>query len=110
MKTCIFREDNKGHKGGGGAPPPMWKTIAVTLIIRWLSLMTALLQLDQMTLEEKLRAMEALWDDLCQNEDQIQSPSWHEEVLREREKRVQSGQETFIDWETAKKELRHRLT
>jgi hypothetical protein len=69
-----------------------------------------MLQLDQMTLEEKLRTMEALWDDLCRHEDQIQSPSWHEEILREREKRVQSGQETFIDWEAAKKELRDRLT
>ena len=68
------------------------------------------LQLDQMTLEEKLRTMEALWDDLCRHEDQIQSPPWHEEILREREKRVQSGQETFIDWEAAKKELRDRLT
>jgi hypothetical protein len=69
-----------------------------------------MLQLDQMTLEEKLRTMEALWDDLCRHEDQIQSPPWHEEILREREKRVQSGQETFIDWEAAKKELRDRLT
>jgi len=69
-----------------------------------------MLQLDQMTLEEKLGAMEALWDDLCRHEDQIQSPPWHEEILREREKRVQSGQETFIDWEAAKKELRDRLT
>ena len=69
-----------------------------------------MLQLDRMTLEEKLGAMEALWDDLCRHEDQIQSPPWHEEILREREKRVQSGQETFIDWEAAKKELRDRLT
>jgi len=69
-----------------------------------------MLQLDRMTLEEKLRTMEALWDDLCRHEDQIQSPPWHEEILREREKRVQSGQETFIDWEAAKKELRDRLT
>ena len=63
-----------------------------------------------MTLEEKLRAMEALWDDLCRHEDQIQSPPWHGEVLREREDRVQSGKETFLDWEAAKKELRDRLT
>jgi len=69
-----------------------------------------MLQLDQMTLEEKLRTMEALWDDLCRHEDQIQSPPWHEEILRERGKRVQSGQETFIDWEAAKKEIRDRLT
>lgn len=72
--------------------------------------MTNMLKLDQMTLEEKLRAMEALWDDLCRHEDQIKSPPWHEEILKEREKRVRSGREKFIDWETVKKQLRDRLT
>ena len=40
------------------------------------------LPLDQMTIEEKLRAMELLWADLSRNEQQLQSPEWHEEVLR----------------------------
>ena len=66
-----------------------------------------MLQLDQMTLEEKLRTMEALWDDLCRHEDQIQSPPWHEEILREREKRVQSGQETFIEHSTGDENYKH---
>ena len=63
-----------------------------------------------MTLAEKLRVMEMLWADLSRNEAQLESPAWHEEVLREREARVKSGQETFIDWETAKKQLRDKLT
>ncbi len=67
------------------------------------------LPLDQMTLAEKLRVMETLWADLSRNEHEFESPAWHEEVLKEREERVRSGQETFIDWETAKKQLRDRL-
>jgi hypothetical protein len=67
------------------------------------------LPLDQMTIEEKLRAMELLWADLSRNEQQLQSPEWHEEVLREREARVESGEESPIDWEKAKKQLRDRL-
>jgi hypothetical protein len=66
------------------------------------------LPLDKMTLAEKLRLMEALWADLCQNEQQLESPSWHEQVLKEREKRIRSGAEKFMDWETVKKELRKR--
>ena len=57
-----------------------------------------------------LRAMEALWADLSRNEEDIQSRSWHGQVLEERAARVKSGQEKFIDWEAAKQELRDRLT
>ena len=64
------------------------------------------LPLDQMTTEEKLRAMETLWADLSRKEEDIQSPSWHEGILKEREERTRSGQETFMDWEAAKQELR----
>ena len=67
------------------------------------------LPLDQMTTAEKLRAMEALWADLSRREEEFQSPAWHEDVLKEREEKIKSGQEKFIDWETAKKELRDRL-
>ena len=70
--------------------------------------MDVTLPLDQMTVAEKLRAMESLWADLSRKEDQIDSPGWHEEVLKEREERIRSGQEKFIDWETAKTELRDR--
>ncbi len=63
------------------------------------------LPLERMTVEEKLRAMEVLWADLTQHEEELQSPAWHEAVLKEREERVASGQESFIDWETAKRQL-----
>ncbi len=62
-----------------------------------------------MTTAEKLRAMEALWADLSRHEENLQSPAWHEQVLKEREERVKSGQEKFQDWEVAKQELRDRF-
>jgi len=68
------------------------------------------LQIERMTLEEKLRATEALWADLSRHEEQIPSPEWHQQVLQDRAARVESGQEKFVDWETAKKQLRDRLT
>jgi len=71
--------------------------------------MNITLPLDQMTTAEKLRVMEALWADLSRNEQEIESPAWHQQVLREREERVRSGQEGFIDWQTAKQQLRDRL-
>ncbi len=67
------------------------------------------LPLDQMTVAEKLRAMEAIWADLSRHEENVPSPGWHEQVLKEREERIKSGQEKFISWETAKQELRDRF-
>ena len=63
-----------------------------------------------MTVAEKLRAMEALWADLSRNEAQLESPAWHEDVLRDREAKIKSDKESFMDWETAKKQLRDKLT
>jgi hypothetical protein len=63
------------------------------------------LQLDRMTLEEKLRAMEALWDDLCRREGDVPVPQWHKDLLDERERLVREGKAHFIDWETAKKRI-----
>jgi len=64
------------------------------------------LPLDQMSTEEKLQAMEALWIDLTRNAAEYDSPAWHEQVLREREQGTRSGNDTFIDWEIAKRQLR----
>jgi len=67
------------------------------------------LPLEKMTIAEKLRVMETLWSDLTRNEEQFESPDWHGEVLRERAARVKQGKESFVDWETAKKQLRNRV-
>jgi hypothetical protein len=68
------------------------------------------LDIEKMTLEEKLRAIEALWEDLSRNEQTIPSPPWHEQLLKERQERVNAGQEKFQSWEDAKRDLRNRLT
>ena len=55
--------------------------------------MATMLQIDQMTLEEKLRAMEALWDDLCQREEDVPVPQWHKDLLDERERLINNRRE-----------------
>jgi hypothetical protein len=71
--------------------------------------METILPLDKMTVAEKLRAMEAIWADLSRDESQIESPEWHGAVLHDREAKIKSGEEKFVDWETAKKKLRKKL-
>ncbi|MCX6348098.1 MAG: addiction module protein [Candidatus Aureabacteria bacterium] len=63
----------------------------------------------QMSREEKLQTMEAIWADLSKNDTEVASPAWHEDVLTETEARVAAGQEQIADWETAKRELKNRF-
>jgi len=67
------------------------------------------LPIDRMTIEEKLIAMEALWDDLCRNEAQIPVEDWHKQLLDERQRQIDSGEARFVDWETAKARIRDRI-
>lgn len=64
------------------------------------------LPLSQMSIEEKLRVMEAIWDGLSQHADEMQPPPWHRKVLEALEAAIESGEETFDDWEAAKQRIR----
>jgi hypothetical protein len=63
------------------------------------------LPLEQMTTQEKLEAMEALWRDLSSTPENLVSPSWHADVLQARDARVRAGKARFVDWGEAKRSL-----
>ena len=71
--------------------------------------MSVSLPLHEMSVPEKLRVMEALWEDLSRNSDALESPKWHEAALKERKARIATGQTSYTDWERAKKEIRRRV-
>ena len=54
--------------------------------------------------------MEAPWNDLSRDPDTLESPAWHEDVLREREERIAAGEADFVDWEQAKADIRSRAS
>jgi putative addiction module component (TIGR02574 family) len=72
--------------------------------------MDTVLPLDRMTVEEKLRAIEMLWDDLCRNEKQLPVADWQKQLLDEREQQIQTGKAKFSDWDAAKKRIRERTS
>jgi len=86
------------------------KIIATRLVSDENVSMDAVLPLDRMTTEEKLRAMELLWDDLCRNEQQIPVADWQKELLDERRRQVEAGEAKFSNWESAKKRIRDRTS
>ncbi len=72
--------------------------------------MATTLPLDKMSLEDKLQAMELLWDDLCKKAEGIASPDWHEEVLADRETMLKAGVDDFEDWDVAKGKIRNQTS
>jgi hypothetical protein len=62
------------------------------------------------TFKEKLALMELLWEDLARTPEAIESPAWHKTTLDERHQRLNEGKSSFNDWETAKANIRNKLS
>ena len=69
--------------------------------------MPATIDLQKMSAPDKLRLMEDLWTALSSKD--VSSPAWHGDILAERDRLIESGAEKFVDWETAKRQLRDEL-
>jgi len=65
--------------------------------------------LEQMSVEDKLQAIEEIWADLASIPENIPSPPWHADVLRARENRISEGRSHFLDIAEAKKAVREQL-
>jgi hypothetical protein len=63
-----------------------------------------------MSVQEKVQTMEALWQSLSSDPAAIESPSWHEEELAERERKIESEEAKFVAWEKAKVDIRRRTS
>ena len=72
--------------------------------------MASTFPLEKMSVEEKLRAMELLWDDLCNRAGGVTSPAWHEDVLAQRDAALTRGDDRFEDWEAAKGDIRKKVS
>jgi hypothetical protein len=62
-----------------------------------------------MTRIEKLKLMEALWEELSRPDTEFESPAWHAKELAATEQRLAEGKEQVMDWDAAKKALRTKF-
>jgi len=60
---------------------------------------------ERMDLEERLRAMELLWDSLSRTPAAVPSPDWHGEIVAERLAKVERGEGNFLTLAEAKARL-----
>ena len=65
------------------------------------------LSLTRLTFAQKLALMEALWADIADDENIVESPIWHEAVLKDRELALATGKTGFSDWAESKKRIQN---
>lgn len=65
-----------------------------------------MLIIENMTRTEKLRMMEAIWDDLAHDSETLSSPEWHAQALKNAEHAYAENNAYFVSWDAAKKMLR----
>lgn len=53
-------------------------------------------ELKKMSTPERLQAMEALWDLILYENQTIDTPKWHEDILTERKRIIANGSAKFI--------------
>lgn len=68
------------------------------------------LPLSKLTRAQKLDLMEALWNDLAGDEENLESPVWHEQVLQDREEALAAGKASVSGWEEAKSRIRRNVS
>jgi putative addiction module component (TIGR02574 family) len=57
---------------------------------------------------EKLKIVEALWEDLSAEPEVLESPAWHWEELEKTAQAHEAGEVEVLDWEDAKQRLKRR--
>lgn len=68
------------------------------------------LPLSQLTFSEKLDLLETIWADLSREEDKLESPAWHKEVLEDRDSAYAAGKVSVSNWEKAKERIRKNVS
>ena len=60
-------------------------------------------EIKKMSTSERLHVMEVLWDSFCYENDDIETPQWHEQILQERKEDIAAGTAKFISLSELKK-------
>lgn len=65
--------------------------------------------INAMSPEQRVAAMQVLWEKLAESPDGTEPPAWHGELLAERIARLETGGATLVDWEDARRRLQEKF-
>lgn len=63
------------------------------------------IQLDGLSVAEKIQLLERVWDNLCHESGDVRSPEWHAAVLAERKRQIEDGTMAISSWKEARERL-----
>ena len=63
------------------------------------------IQIETLSVAEKVQLLESVWQSLCARPCDVRSPEWHREVLDDRRRRLEDGRATISAWHDAKARL-----
>ena len=66
------------------------------------------LEIERMSLAERLQVMELLWRSMAAAPEKLESPGWHKKVLQQRLAKVEAGKGEFLTLTQLKKRLTKR--
>jgi len=84
------------------------ENLVIPLPTGYCAIVMSIAEVKQLPLSEKLLIMEAIWEELRAQADQVPVPGWHKELLDERRKAVEEGREEVLDWDSIKDSLGSR--
>ena len=62
-------------------------------------------EIERMSVADRLKTIEDIWDSLYRDADDVPSPDWHRDVLADRKARAERGESQFLTLD----QLRSRL-
>ena len=68
------------------------------------------ISLAKFSFAQKLNLMEKVWTELTIDDEKMDSPAWHEDILKERKEASEAGDITISDWDDAKTRIRRNIS
>ena len=88
--------------------PRMIAALASRNLRAYPPIMIAPAELDKLSLADRLRVMEMLWESISRDPDNVVSPYWHKQVLDSRRAKIERGEAQFLTINELKARLRRR--
>jgi len=60
-------------------------------------------EIKKMTTQQRIQMMERIWDTLIEEDKAPESPQWHQEILENRRKKIESGEANYFTIDELKK-------
>jgi hypothetical protein len=60
------------------------------------------IDIENMNVQDRLLTMEAIWNSFLNDETKIDSPDWHQDILKKRKSKIQNGKAESVSLEELK--------